>query len=72
MQKEEKEFWKHWTVLNLKIALALGLIVFLLTSCATATDFCLVYEPLLPSRQDTEKTARHLNVYADMWDERCK
>jgi hypothetical protein len=30
-----------------------------------------VYEPLLPSRHDTEETIRHLKLYADLYDEVC-
>lgn len=44
-----------------------------LASCRAniATDFCIVYEPLLPSRSDSEATAKHLNVYYQLYKQAC-
>ena len=53
---------------------ALSLICLNAGGCTTAigtNSFCDVYEPLLPSRHDTEETIRHLKLYADLYDEVC-
>lgn len=56
------------------VVFALNLICLNAGGCTTAigtNSFCDVYEPLLPSRQDTEETIRHLKLYADLYDEVC-
>ena len=35
-------------------------------------NFCEVYEPILPSRHDTEETARYLMKYYNLWNDNCK
>ena len=53
----------------------------MLTGCATeinslseivsTNDFCKIYEPILPSRKDTEETANHVFKYYKIWKEKC-
>ena len=35
-------------------------------------NFCEVYDPMLPSRRDTEETAKHLMKYHNLWNDNCK
>lgn len=56
-------------------------LILLLTGCATeinslpesvsTNDFCKIYEPILPSRKDTQETANHVFKYHKIWQERC-
>jgi hypothetical protein len=42
------------------------------TSVQYVGDFCLIYEPMLPSREDTDTTARHMNAYYEIWERECR
>lgn len=44
-------------------------------SCGTsisATDFCLIYTPIYPSRQDTEETLLQIDVNNAIYERLCK
>ena len=56
-------------------------LILLLAGCATeisplpqiapSNDFCKIYKPILPSRKDTEETAKHVFKYHEIWNKKC-
>lgn len=67
---------------RIKPIVMISALVLVLTGCATeinslphtasTNDFCKIYEPILPSRKDTEETAKHVFKYHEIWNERCR
>lgn len=49
------------------------LLLLLLPSCSheISDSFCFIYEPLLPSKNDTLKTQQHLNIYYELYELEC-
>ena len=70
-QSKQKKFLKK---LIQKIKLKLGLpLLLILPSCTPviSDSFCLIYEPILPSKNDTLETKQHLNIYYELYKEEC-
>ena len=56
-----------------KLKNVLLLLLLLLPSCSLeiCDSFCFIYEPLLPSKNDTLKTQQHLNIYYELYELEC-
>ena len=55
--------------------LMLCIMTLFVQSCGTsisATDFCLIYTPIYPSRQDTEETLLQIDVNNAIYERLCK
>ena len=52
------------------------LILLLVSGCGKTTSgtdtFCILYEPVPPSRMDTIRSADHMAKFKELWERRCE